>query len=163
MSKLTLAPSTVQPLRLGGLSDWLFENGYHRDGERDVILDIVRRNRTSEVAYMCGYIDREDREIAEHILEESQPEVPYDDPAWFVAQEDFETWELGPAIPPDAVLTPPRRNLSQMVLAAAEAESQRVDWRNWERYLPPIAGGAPEVDDLGDDIPFLGDKRISEC
>ncbi len=35
------------------------------------------------------------------------PEVSYDDPAW----DDSDVWELGPAIPPDAVVLPPELSL----------------------------------------------------
>ena len=161
MSKVALMPPDVQPLKLDGLSDWLLENGYHRDSERDVILDIVKRNRTSEVAYMCGFLDREDRELAELVLEESQPEVPYDDPAWFVAPEDFETWELGPAIPPGAVLTPPRGDGWCVVGGGKSPPRSTSSPPHTTRHTPPYApcprspAERLELDTFGDDIPFL--------
>jgi hypothetical protein len=51
---------------------------------------------------------RERQAALQDTLEELRyPELPYDDPAWFVGPQDFATWELGPAIEPDAVLVPP--------------------------------------------------------
>jgi hypothetical protein len=57
-------------------------------------------------ARLAAVRERQER-LADELAETRWPIVPYNDPAWFVEARDFETWELGSAIPFDAALLPP--------------------------------------------------------
>ena len=119
--------STPLPaVEVGPLGDWLYEAGYLHS-ERLRILQSVAATRSLEQSVILGYLDEADYTVSELILEETQPEVPYDDRAW----DDADTWELGPAIPLDATIVPPEVEQDECV----------VDWKRWQSYFPAIAGG----------------------
>ena len=130
----------LPPLQFDAFSDWLYEAGY-RFSERQRILQSIAATRSLEQSTILGYLDRADYPVSELIFEESQPEVPYDDPAW----DDADHWELGPAIPPDAVIVPPE--LEHTLPNEDEGRpGEPIDWKNWLRYVKPIGGGSPEAD-----------------
>ena len=85
------------------LSEWLRLNGFYAPSERSRILTSLLDHGTLVHAAESGLVDAEDYALLESIYCESQPEIPWDDPAW----DDSDRWELGPAIPPGTVLTPP--------------------------------------------------------
>jgi len=118
------SPGRRTPM-LPELSIWLFRCGY-TDIERGAVLASAHDTGSLESATMLGHLDPEDREQADEILETSQPSLPYDDPAWFTSPVPFrgmcadaDFWEIGPAIPTDAILSPPRGRLVPAELSDA--------------------------------------------
>jgi len=156
---LPLYETEIQPTTpesLEPLAWWLIERGYY-PRERLLILTYAAAHRSLHGVVADQTVDREDEPDAYELLEQSFPAVPYGDPAW----DGDDTWELGPAIPADAVIVPPTRNIGPIPEPFAPA-----DWSHWEELaasLPPIAGGSPEADECGADIPFLGDRLIGDC
>ena len=134
------------------LSEWLCLEGHYGPAERSRILTSILDHGTLVRAAESGLIDPEDYALLEAIFVESQPAVSYDDPAW----DCPDTWELGAAIPPGAVLTPPElEDLETELNAVGLSQLAAVsgfNFREWRKGLglpgglPPISGGAPAAD-----------------
>lgn len=118
------------------MAEWLRHRGYPL-ADRQRILTSLLDHGTLLHAVESRWLDAEDYALAEAIYCESQPAIPYDDPAWL----DSDLWMLGG----------PELELPGTVQQPAEQQpEERPDWKNWESLvnswnLPPISGGAPTV------------------
>ena len=133
------------------LSEWLRTDAGYGPAERSRILTSLLDHGTLYHAAESGILDSEDYPLLEAIFCESQPPVPWDDPAW----DCDDTWELGPAIPPGTVLTPPELEELEEELQAVSigqlALASKVNWLEWRKELglqtpPPISGGSPDAE-----------------
>jgi hypothetical protein len=133
------------------LSGWLFEAGYLAP-ERLQIISSVLDYGTLEHAAERGHLDAEDYAMAEELYVDSQPPIPWDDPAW----SDDSFWQLGPPEPP--------------VLPAAapiKEDATKVEWKNWEEQLKsldikPVSGGGDDAEpDVFERLALAAEKIIS--
>jgi hypothetical protein len=124
------------------LTEWLRLTGYPLPDRHRILTSLLDHGTLAHAAE-SRLLDPEDYPLAEALFCESQPEIPYDDPAW----DCPDTWELGPPIPPGTVLVPPELDDSDPLPMTPEG---KVDWRTWRKQLglpeipPPISGGAPD-------------------
>jgi hypothetical protein len=146
------------------LSEWLRVDGDYGPSERSRILTGLLDHGTLVHAAESGLLDPEDYPLLESIFCESQPPIPWEDPAW----DCDGTWELGPEIPPGTVLAPLELiDDADGELIRDDIGGAKVDWRDWRKRLglaempPPLSGGSPEAPPAFERLAQAAQKIIS--
>jgi hypothetical protein len=107
------------------LCEWLRYRGYPLADRQRILSSLIDYGSFAHSAEN-GLLDPEDYPLAEAIYCESQPVIPYDDPAWL----NSDLWQVGPEPRP------------------AEPTASRSDWQKLREEIgliepPAISGGAP--------------------